>query len=464
MRAGHAMNSSILEVSTKLASLKAPIFLARSENRNGKTVVTLHSSEPKLSAGLARDAEKALGTSGGPVLCHVKRHSVRALFRPKSLEALTSRFGHGQIVYDPTRIVSRMTSLVSLARSIRLSLTSKISAIGFESRRRTLYVILDKQAQDRSVDSLRETMARIARVVEGWRNQARPDFDLSVRVGFDAPPASRLVAVDSLSVTTNVMNVLSGKLAQVVRALGIAALFGAGTAVAADVGSGQPAQPAVSQPNLTIIHKGGTTDGELQGDFYAKGTMPLGDLLGVQIEGGIGSDDYYGVAGHLFARDPEFGLLGAYSSFESINNVELSRFAAEAELYLNSVTIGGDLGYQSGEVDEGVFGRVDLKFYASPDFVLSAGGELSPGVELARVGAEWRPGFESLPGISLFADGEFGSDNYDSVRVGFTYHFGSSSSTLIDRDRKEDPGMKLKNEAPVQAKLKKSSGYTPPAP
>ena len=254
------MKSNTIGISAKLASLKAPIFLARSETRDGKTVVSLHSSEPSLPAGLVGDAEKLLGASDGSVSCHVKRHSVRSLFKPKSLEALTSRFGQGEIVYDPTRIVSRMTSLVGLARSIRLSLSSKIGAIGFESRRRTLYVILDRQAQDHSVDSLRETMARVARVVESWRNEARPDFDLSVRVGFDAPPASRLVAVDSLSVTTNVVNVLSGKLARVVRALGLAALFGAGTAVAAHAGSGGP---AVSQPNLTVIHKGGATDGDL---------------------------------------------------------------------------------------------------------------------------------------------------------------------------------------------------------
>ena len=455
------MINNATDISAKLASLKAPIFLAQYGSVAGKKVVTIHSSEPRLSSTFVSDTEKALGADGSPVTVQLKRHSIGALLKPKSLEALASRFEQGEIVYDPTHIVTRMTSLVSLAKSIRVSLTSKIHAIGFESRRRTIYVILDKKAQNASVEALRETMARVAKVVEGWRNEARPDFDLSVRVGFDAPPASRLVAVDARSVMTSMTRMLSGKLARVLRALGLATLFGAGTAVAA-----QAAGPAVSQPNLTIIQKSGATDGDFQGEVYAKGTMPLGDMLGVQLEGGIGFDDYYGVAGHLFTRDPDFGLLGGYASIESIEGYEISRVAAETELYLNAFTIGGDVGYQGGEVDHGVFGKVDLKFYASPDFVLSAGGEFSPGVQLGSVGAEWRPGFESLPGMSFFADGEFGNNNYESVRVGLTYHFGSSSSTLIDRDRREDPGMKLKNNAPVQAKKKKdaaSAPYTPPA-
>jgi hypothetical protein len=456
------MKSNKTGISAKLASLNAPIFLARSQTQGGGKVVTIHSSEPGVASGLARSAEEILGKGGDQVKCQLKRHSMRALFKPKSLEALTSRFGSGEIVYDPTRIVSRMIMLVGLAKSLRVTLTSKIRAVGFESRRRTLYVILDRQVQGSSTDSLRETMARVAHLVEGWRKETRPDFDLSIRVGFAAPPASRLVAVDARSVTTNAVNIMSGKLVQVARALGLAALFGASTAVAADVnvnGSG----PAVSQPNLTIIHKGGATDGEFEGEIFAKGALPVGDALGIQIEAGIGIDDYYGVAGHLFTRNPELGMLGAYASYESIDGIELSRFAAESEFFLNAITIGGDVGYQSGEVDHGIFGRVDLKFYASPDFVLSVGGEAAPGLEFARVGAEWRPGFDALPGLSLFADGEFGSDDYESVRLGFTYHFGSSSSTLIDRDRREDPGMKLKNNAPAQAEKKKkgaSSGYS----
>ena len=459
------MGLATAEVSAKLASLKAPVFLARSESRAGKTVLTLHSGEPALSSQLAAVAQKELGSD--KIAVRVRRHAMRDLLRPKSLEDLGRRFGEGEIVYDPTRIVTRAALLVSLARSIRRALPAKVKAIGFETRRRTLYVILDGRTQDRSTQSLRETMAASARVVERWRNESRPDFDLSVRVGFDAPPASRLVAVDSRSVMTGLSTILTAKLARVARIFGVAALFGAGTAVAAHAAdAGSPGrEPAVSQPNLTIIKKGGVTDGDFRGELYAKGAVPIGDAFGAQLEAGIGLDDYYGVAGHLFTRDPGFGLLGAYASYEADDNIDISRIAAEAELYLNAITLGGDIGYQGGDVEHGVFGRVDLKFYASPDFVLSIGGETSPGIDFGRISAEWRPGFEALPGLSLFADGEFGNHDYESVRIGFTYHFGSSSSSLLDRDRREDPGLKLRNEGPVQAekeKRKKDSGYTPP--
>jgi hypothetical protein len=442
------------DISTGLAKLNAPVFLAQCGNKAGKKVVTIHSSEPRLSHNFVRYTEKALGIDGDSVTLELKRHSMGALMRPKSLEALCSQFGKDEVIYDPTRVISRMNSLVGLAKSIRLALGPKVNLIGFESRRRTLYVILDQKVQDAAVTALQDTMLRVAGVVEKWRNGARPDYDLSIRVGFEAPLASRLVAVDARSVVTSMSRVLSGKLARVARALGLATLFGAGTAVSVQAG------PAVSQPNLTVIQKTGATDGDFQGEVYAKGTLPLGDMLGLQLEGGIGNDNYYGVAGHLFTRDPDFGLLGAYASIESIDRYEISRVAAETELYLNSITIGGDVGFQGGEVDHGVFGKVDLKFYATPDFVLSIGGEASPGVKLGKLSAEWRPGLESLPGLSLFADGEFGNHSYDSVRVGMTYHFGSSSSSLIDRDRREDPPIKLKNNAPVQAKKKKDASGT----
>jgi len=453
------------QISSKLASLKAPVFLARMESSRGKPVVTLHSAEPNLSPALAKSAQSALG---GAATVRIKRHRMRALLGPKSLEDLVGRLGQGDVVYDPTRIVTRAALLVGLARSIRRSLPAKIRAIGFETRRRTLYVILDAKTHDRAPQSLRATMAVVAKAVETWRNASRPEFDLSVRVGFDAPPASRLVAVDSSSVITGLIGLLRTEFGRVARIFGLAALFGAGSAAAAHAAdTGGPAnEPAVSQPNLTIITKGGLTDDAGRGDLYAKGTLPLGDAFGVQLEGGIGLDDYYGVAGHLFTRDPGFGLLGAYASYENDDDIDISRVAAEAELYLNTITLGGDIGYQGGDVEHGVFGRVDLKFYATPDFILSIGGETSPGIDLGRISAEWRPGFDALPGLSLFADGEFGSHNYESVRIGFTYHFGSSSSSLIDRDRREDPGLKLRNEGAVQAekeeRKKKDGGYPNP--
>src|SRR5690606_26316383 len=50
---------------------------------------------------------------------------------------------------------------------------------------------------------------------------------------------------------------------------------------------------------------------------------------------------------------------------------------------------------------------------------------------------EFRPGFEAMPGMSFFLDGQVGEDNHHSVLAGVRFYFGEST-TLIDRHRRDD--------------------------
>ena len=431
-------------------------FLVRSEFKNGRKVYVFHGVDGNAPADFAQQAQDWFATQGTKVHCEVRRHRSEALARLKSLEAINSAFGSGEIVYDPTHLAGRASALVQLAKSLRTAIPSVVSKIGFESRRRTLYVLLDDSRHARTADAVRETLQKAAAVVDAWRHFARPDFDLSVRVGFDAPLASTLVPVDAASATKKVRYMLARFGTRFARNLGLSVLLGLGVAPAAVA-----REPAVSQPNASIITKGGVVDDTEFGVVGAKGILPLGNSFGVQVEGGVGTDDYYGVGGHLFWRDPSVGLLGIYGTGESWDDVDMVRVGAEAEMYFNSFTLGGAGGHQSGDVDEGGFGRVDLKFYATPDFVLKAGGEYSPEMSLGRVGMEWRPAFGALPGLSVHADGEFGEDDSDSIMLGFSYHFGKKGASLIDRDRREDPAFGIFNMVQLHHARQAKQGYTP---
>ncbi|HSK40858.1 MAG TPA: hypothetical protein VK943_13915, partial [Arenibaculum sp.] len=257
----------------------------------------------------------------------------------------------------------------------------------------------------------------------------------------------------------------------------LSSLFGAGfasTAMAADVPAPPPVEtypmttrePAVAAPNLQLLGAGGWLDGgDFDEDYFAafgaKATVPLGERFGAQLDAGVGSDDYYGVGGHLFWRNPDAGLVGVFGSWETYDGTDMARGGVEAEAYIDRITLAGRAGYQDGEVDETLFGRMDIIFYATPNFSLSAGGEFGDDSTLGRARVEWQPAFASMPGLSVYADGEFG-DDYARVMAGLNFHFGTAGASLIDRDRRYDPGFLLFNLRPMADSDDDGYGGTPP--
>ena len=431
-----------------LAALKnsdLPVFLARLKDSVEGSTLELHACSTESNRSLQSKAAKAFINSGVTSTIKIVRHTRADLERGRSLEALVDMFGTGTIVFDPTAIGKRSAELLSLAKALRSGMGKNISTIAFEPRRRTLYLVLAK-GHDTNIQAVRKTLELADRLSHAWHHAARPQFDLAVRVGFDLPSGARVVPVDSRSVVNGTIEALRRRMFRLAATLGLATSFGFG-ATAASAADTQPApgrEPAVSQPNVTIITKSSWYEEEFSQDIHGKVTLPLGHSFGGHIEGMIGTDGYVGLGAELFARDPSMGMAGIYSTYESLDDVDMTRIAAEAEIYLNQITLGGAVGQQSGDVKDGVFGQLEVKFYASPDFVLKARGETSPTIDRLKVGAEWRPGFEALPGLSMFADGEFGED-YTAASIGLSLHLGGAGTTLIDRDRREDPERNLEH-------------------
>lgn len=225
--------------------------------------------------------------------------------------------------------------------------------------------------------------------------------------------------------------------------LGLAGVFAAGVAAAQD--------RAVENLNLQVSVQAGVNDDDDLELVSAKGAFPVGDMLGVQIEGAFGNDDYYGGAAHVFWRDPAVALVGAFASAESFIGVELYRVGVEAELYLGDFTLSARGGWQEVGGDHGGFGRADVTWYPIPTLALRAGGEGTPDVGFGRVGFEWQPLFEEYPEFSIFARGEFGGDDRYAVLGGASLHFGGPGLSLRERERHEDPTYAIFNQIAIQA-------------
>jgi hypothetical protein len=143
-------------------------------------------------------------------------------------------------------------------------------------------------------------------------------------------------------------------------------------------------------------------------------------------------------------------------SYESLSKAEMTRYGAEGELYLDNITLGARGGYQVGDVRHGGFIRGDVSFYVTPDFVLRAGVEGSPGMTFGRGQIEFQPAQDMLAGLSLFADGRFGDGG--TILAGLKIHFGEAGVSLRDRERHEDPSSAIFNEFPAEKKVHYTGG------
>lgn len=422
-----------------LKLVAAPVFAATLTNTSKGSVLTVHVSSVSGRRQVEASIRAAVG--GGT---KVRFHSPASLTAPRSLERLVRKFKCDEIIYDPTQAMSRAKALVDGASAVRVSLGTKLAGLFYAPRLRTLFVALSTQKLA-SADKVK--IAELADIERNILASLRAAFvgqmaDCpAVRVGFGIP-RTELVPVDQLSVSS-----FGGRALQAVRKYwkpaAIAALLGFGTA-----GTASARDPAVSEPNLKVVAQAGENSSESAWVVGGGLTLPVGQQWGLQIEGGaagIGNDTIYGTAAHLFTRDPDAYLLGLYAAYASEENfgMEATRVGAEAEIYLNQISILAKAGYQfSDTVTEGFVGDIELKWYLSDNFAVSAGASIDEVSTLAHGSIEWQPGFSALPGLAFRVDGSLGEDDYHSILGGISYYFGTDAS-LKNRHRRQDPELEL---------------------
>lgn len=209
--------------------------------------------------------------------------------------------------------------------------------------------------------------------------------------------------------------------------------------------------PAVSGVSPRLSAYGGVVGGERAAGGVFTLTAPLGQSFGAQIEGdlaGLDEDAIGGVTGHVFWRDPDVGLLGFFGGAGLRTDVldsEYYRGGVEGQLYLGRFGVDAAIGYEItedsvGDETEGAYGRLDLDYYASDDFLVTGAYRRVAETNLVGASAEYQAISSKRAGLSFFADGRVSLDESEDYSVvGGVRIYIDQPKSLIDRHRKDDP-------------------------
>lgn len=184
--------------------------------------------------------------------------------------------------------------------------------------------------------------------------------------------------------------------------------------------------------------------------YHGEGSLsfPLGCMFGFQLDGAGGQasgEDFIGVGGHAFMRDPESYLAGIYATYTDHGPNDIWRVGPEVELYMGNFSIEGWAGFENSESNgDQVFAHIDLAMYATDNLRVNVGFRRYLDLNLFSAGGEWQPEWDGLP-VSFYVEGQFGEQDYASVFGGIRFYFGGPDKSLIRRHREDDPANKLFN-------------------
>lgn len=425
-----------------IASMPIPVFLASLDKNRSGACLTLHSLE-KASPDLISQTRASLAKLGISVRVKARRHQAKTLGQLESLEDIANIGANEAIVYDPSQTFIRSRALNDLVG--QLQRTGEIDKVYCDTWRRTLFVLTKGTPSAEDLESLR---ARSQAILKVWQKLVPTGFDVTLRLCTSLPPGLRLTPADRKSrhqfTAPDWFGFLRRKSSFSLLAIALT------TAYPLAASAQEVEKPSVALTQRNIFDK----DDNWQA-LGLNATAPLGQSVSSQVQAAIGTDDYYGLAGHLFLRDENIGTLGTFGSYETMLDEEMLRFGLRGEAYINGATLGGQVGQQSGSVKDGLLLEGDVTIYPSSTFALRSGFEKSPEKSFGRGGIEWQPAFSMAPGLSIFSDAQFDSDGFDRVMLGFKLHFGSQGATLMERDRRNMGNNFIYNVSPLVS----ASGY-----
>lgn len=203
-------------------------------------------------------------------------------------------------------------------------------------------------------------------------------------------------------------------------------------------------------------------------------TVPIGHSFGAQLDlgsGAFGNSALGTAAGHLFWRDPDKGLIGAYGDGLLLGGKVGSGVwtaAGEFETYLGKFTGSAIIGIQGANYTTAGLnpfevyaygGRsaftvpnyftdiIEAKFYPLDDLAISVGHIYSFGRNAVTGEVEYLlPQFRGgniAP--SAFVSAAYGWNNSSNIMAGIRVYFGNHDKTLIRRQREDDPASRVSN-------------------
>jgi len=233
-------------------------------------------------------------------------------------------------------------------------------------------------------------------------------------------------------------------------------------------GSGQSNSVSISSfPGLAPLATPKTVWNGIGG---ATGTIsvPIGHSFGAQFDlgaGAFGNSPLGAAGGHLFWRDPDKGLVGAYGDGLLLGGkvgTGVWTAAGEFEAYLGKLTGRAIIGVQGVNystaglnpfevyayggrsaftVPDYFIDIIEAKFYPIDDLALSIGHIYSFGRNAVTGEVEYLlPQFRGGNiATSVFVSAAYGGNNSSNVMAGVRIYFGNHDKTLIRRQREDDP-------------------------
>jgi hypothetical protein len=453
--------------------LPRSFLIGRDIGLSGRAKLTIHTAFGAKGWFARRRLVRTLQSLGISERLAIRHCDFSKLARLKSLEDVSNAFRHKELISDPTGCFTRADRIVAFARAYRHASPGAVEGLYWDAVNRTIFIALHKSAlfaqQKAKVRDLATAEQLALRLLTEHCGENCHTFVPRLRLGFGIP-RHKIIPIDRQSVLSSprfLMDVRTNALSRTTAALlGLGVAGSAATAEAADLEGKSDSLCAVSELNAKAAVEGGVHDDEgydSEGSFFGSGSasIPLGCAFGLQVDGAVGTlgndDDAAGIGAHLFWRDPTVGLLGLIASYTHVNrdnslleDQTFSLVGGEGELYFEQFTIAAAAGYSFGEnIEDGAYGSIDLRWYLTPDMMFTGGAEASKERGgIGKIGLEFQPGFDALPGLSFFADGAFGEEGLSTAMVGLRYYFGSPKS-LMERHRLDDP---TKNYAKDNAK------------
>lgn len=176
--------------------------------------------------------------------------------------------------------------------------------------------------------------------------------------------------------------------------------------------------------------------------------MPFFERFGAQIDAAIGAYDgdftSSAAALHLFWRDPSQGMIGIYGDWAYVNPEHAGRIGGEFAVYNGQWTLEVLAGIQFGQhVFTEFIDEVDLSYYFDDNTRGSVGHRLTSRGHVGNVSFEHLMVDQGLDGWSVFGELEAGEDSYVAGWGGIRYALGSTTSSLIERDRQSSVQVRI---------------------
>jgi hypothetical protein len=261
-------------LASTLGAAGTPVFLA--DFNSHKSELTLHVRAGSDTAKLRSDVRSAMEQAGQAFGISVRSHSLRKLAYPRSLEHWEKRFGTGELVYDPTMILSRARGLVAAAKACRVS-RDAVSGFFFDPDRRALYVLARGKSDAATMSNLRSCVA--AMCDRAWNRESW----ISVQVVSELP-RREMVPVDADSAS------LSRRLGRAIRRWLAPVAFAAVAGIAVPAAASSDVNQAESHPISTSTARAGNfgvlaglslfSDGQLRHELDAFAAAGLRQYFG----------------------------------------------------------------------------------------------------------------------------------------------------------------------------------------